>query len=172
MTPELLQEVMPYSGARAHTYAKPLADAMQEFGITTLQRQAAFLAQVAHESGSLRYVRELASGEAYEGRADLGNTEPGDGPRYKGRGLMQITGRSNYAACGQALGLDLIAHPELLEEPVNACRSAGWFWRTRSLNQYADHNTFTALTKAINGGFNGLEERRQAWLVARQALSV
>lgn len=172
MTADQLREIMPYAGQRADTFAAPLTAAMLEFGISTPQQQAAFLAQVAHESGSLRYTRELADGRAYEGRGDLGNTQPGDGPRYKGRGLLQITGRANYAACGAALGLDLIARPELLEIPEGACRSAGWFWQTRQLNKLADTDSFGMLTKRINGGFNGIDDRIACWLRARRALEV
>ncbi len=129
MTPQELLRVMPHAGERVNTFAAPLTAAMAEYGIDTPQRKAAFLAQLAHESGSLRYVREIADGMAYEGRKDLGNVQPGDGPKYKGRGLIQITGRANYLSCGAALGLPLVDHPELLEEPSNACRSAGWFWQ-------------------------------------------
>lgn len=172
MTPAELNAAMPYAGTRAATFAQPLTDAMAEFDIDTPKRQAAFLAQIAHESGSLRYVRELANGSAYEGRADLGNTEYGDGPRYKGRGLLQITGRANYASCGIALGAPLVGNPELLETPVLACRSAGWFWKSHNLNQFADADEFGALTKRINGGWNGLDERIKAWLVARKALGL
>ena len=170
MTPELLQDAIPYSGARAFAFAAPLTNAMAEFGINTPQRQAAFLAQVAHESGSLRYTLEIASGDAYDGRADLGNLNPGDGRRFKGRGLLQVTGRANYAKCGAALGLDLLRAPELLEAPAGACRSAGWYWQARSLNQYADKDAFGSLTKAINGGYNGLDERCAAWRAACKAL--
>ena len=99
MTPDQLRRIMPLAGKRAPLYAVPLSDAMAEYGIDTPARQAGFLAQIAHESGSLVYVEEIASGAAYEGRADLGNTEPGDGERYKGRGILQITGRANYRAC-------------------------------------------------------------------------
>lgn len=172
MTPQELIKIMPYAGSRADTFAFPLTTAMSEFGIDTPQRKAAFLAQVAHESGSLKYVREIADGSAYEGRADLGNIHPGDGPRYKGRGLLQITGRANYLACGIALGLSLVDHPELLEEPLNACRSAGWFWKTKNLNSPADRNMFATITKAINGGYNGLDDRLQRWLDARQGLGI
>lgn len=171
MTPEQLRRIMPSAGSRADVFAMPLANAMAEFDIDTPRRQAAFLAQIAHESGQLRWVRELASGNAYEGRIDLGNNVLGDGPRYKGRGLLQITGRANYRECGKALNLDLIAYPELLEEPVNACRSAAWFWRTRDLNPLADANRFAALTKRINGGYNGLDERLQYWIDARGVLN-
>lgn len=172
MTTEQLTQIMPYAASRAPVFADPLTDAMVEFGIDTPQRQAAFLAQVAHESGSLRYVKELADGMGYEGRKDLGNTSPGDGPKYKGRGLLQITGRANYLACGVALGLDLIASPELLEQPQHACRSAAWFWKSHSLNQFADKDEFGALTKRINGGFNGLDDRIQHWLRARKVLAL
>lgn len=172
MTPAQLIAAMPNAGSRADTFAAPLTVAMSEFGIMTAQQQAAFLGQVAHESGSLRYTRELSDGRAYEGRADLGNTSPGDGPRYKGRGLLQTTGRANYARCGDALGLDLVAHPELLELPVGACRSAAWFWKAHGLNRYADTDDFGTLTKLINGGYTGLDERIRNWLVARRALGV
>lgn len=165
VTLEQLQKIMPYAGrARASLYLDPLNVAMCEFGIDTPMRQAAFLAQIAHESGSLRYVRELASGEAYDtGRLAerLGNTPEadGDGQRYRGRGLIQITGADNYRACGLALGLDLLDHPELLEQPGNACRSAAWFWKSRDLNAQADVGAFRAITRAINGGYNGYEDR-------------
>lgn len=146
--------------ARLALFVDPLNAAMQEYEIdVTPVREMMFLAQVCHESGGFNYVRELASGEAYEFRIDLGNTEPGDGVRYKGRGLIQITGRSNYAACGAALGLDLIAAPELLEQPLNAAYSAAWFWHGRKLNELADHDDFRGITKRINGGYNGMEDR-------------
>lgn len=118
-----------------------------------------FLAQIGHESGQLRYVRELASGEAYEGRKDLGNTQPGDGVRYKGRGLIQVTGRNNYALCGKALGLPLVEKPEMLELPEYAVESAGWYWNSRNLNSLCDLNRFDLLTKRINGGLNGYADR-------------
>lgn len=172
MTPQDLIKIMPYAGSRADTFAFPLTATMAEFGIDTPQRKAAFLAQLAHESGSLKYVREIADGSAYEGRADLGNTQPGDGPRYKGRGLIQITGRANYLSCGIALGLSLVDHPELLEEPLNASRSAGWFWQTKNLNKYADRNMFATITKIINGGYNGLDDRIARWLEARQGFGI
>lgn len=174
ITLEQLQKIMPYAGQRAGVFLRPLNDAMSAFSIDTQRRQAAFLAQIAHESGSLRYVRELADGTAYEGRVDLGNTEPGDGPRFKGRGLIQITGRANYRACSQALYNDgklLLLHPARLEETVPACRSAGWFWDSRGLNELADTGKFKAITRVINGGVNGYQERVAYYDRAQAALA-
>lgn len=174
MTFDQLRRIMPHAGTlRLSTYVDHLAAAMHEYGIDTPARQAAFLAQVAHESGSLRYVRELASGDAYEGRADLGNTEPGDGRRFRGRGLIQITGRANYRDCSRALFGDdrLLNSPELLEEPRAACRSAAWFWRSRDLNPLADVGAFRAITKAVNGGFNGYDDRLAYYERAQAVLS-
>ena len=165
ITLDQLRRIMPFcQPARAELYLTPLNAAMAEYEINTPRRQAAFLAQIAHESGSLRYVRELASGKAYEFRKDLGNTMAGDGVRYKGRGLIQITGRSNYRTCSIALyGTPdtLLAKPELLEAVVPACRSAGWFWQSNKLNTLADDGSFDLITRRINGGVNGAADR---WL--------
>jgi putative chitinase len=168
-----LSEIMPYAGRRASLYLEPLNAAMEQFQIDTPDRQAAFLAQVAHESGSLKYVEELASGDAYEGRANLGNTAPGDGRLFKGRGLLQITGRDNYRACSLALfgDLRLLLHPEMLEEPDNAARSAAWYWRSRGLNVLADQGRFRAITRKINGGLTGLDERLAYWEKAKDVLA-
>ena len=167
-----LSRIMPHAGARAAIYHEPLNAAMDEYGISeNALRAAAFLAQIAHESGSLRYVRELASGEAYEGRKDLGNTEPGDGPRFRGRGLIQVTGRANYAACAAALGVDLLTDPVLLESPALAARSAGWFWGSRRLNELADKGDFLLITKRINGGLNGWVDRKNYYERALGAFS-
>jgi len=162
---------------RLKLFVDPLNAACDEFAIDSPARRAAFLAQVAHESGSFHYVRELASGHAYEGNAHLGNTQPGDGPRYKGRGLIQITGRKNYALAAEALDLPLLEQPELLERPMVAARSAGWFWTIGAglnlskaaiahglqlgcnLNDLADAGDFEGITLAINGGLNGQDDR-------------
>jgi putative chitinase len=144
---------------------------MAEFDINTPARQAAFIAQIAHESGQLRYVRELASGAEYEGRADLGNTMIGDGIRFRGRGLIQVTGRANYKACGAALHLDLILFPELLEQPMYACRSAAWFWKTRGLNELADAGDQVKITRRINGGTKGLAERLAYFELAKKVIA-
>lgn len=154
------------------TFVQPLHDAMQEFGIQTLLREAAFLAQIAHESGEFQFVHELASGAAYEGRKDLGNTQLGDGMRFKGRGLIQITGRANYALCADALGLPLVDNPGLLEQPVNACRSAGWFWEKHGLNQLADVGAFEQITRRINGGLTHEVEREAYYVKAKRVLGI
>lgn len=170
-----LRAIMPQAGKKADLYAPLLSAAMERFGIDTPRRAAAFLAQVAHESGQLRYVRELASGEAYDtGRKaeQLGNTPEadGDGQRYKGRGLIQVTGRANYALCGLALDLPLIERPELLEEPEHAAMSAAWFWWNSGLNALADRGDFGRITRRINGGLNGFEDRRRFYAAALQVL--
>jgi putative chitinase len=169
MTPDELRKLMPYSAGQAATYAQPLTAAMTEFEIVTARRRAAFLAQVAHESGELRYVREIASGQTYEGRTDLGNVNPGDGPRYRGGGLLQRTGRANYIACGEAIGQPLEATPSLIESAPIASRAAAWYWRAKGLNALADADRFGEITRLINGGYNGLDARLRYWLEARKA---
>jgi putative chitinase len=154
-----LAKIIPYGKNRVPEFIEPLNAAMAEFSINTPFREAAFVAQLAHESGEFRYVRELASGEAYEGRKDLGNTEAGDGVRYKGRGLIQITGRANYRALSDYFDVDFVRNPEWLETPEWACRSAAWFWTARGLNELADREDFKLITKRINGGYNGIQER-------------
>ncbi len=141
--------------------------------ITTVLRARHFIAQIGHESGCFRYVLELATGKAYEGRSDLGNTQPGDGVKFKGRGLIQITGRNNYNRCSMGLwgDLRLLDTPELLEEPENAVRSALWFWRNRGLNSLADRDDIRAVTLRINGGYNGLEHRIQLYELAKKHIS-
>lgn len=167
-----LLKIMPHAKSRVQDFLEPLNAAMREFHINTPVRQAAFLAQIAHESGELRYVEEIASGIAYEYRKDLGNTQPGDGMKFKGRGLIQITGRNNYHECGKALGVDLITNPELLETNDLACRSAAWFWASRGLNDLADRGDFERITKRINGGLNGYQERLVYHARAKMALGV
>ena len=173
MTITIKQLQMIYREAdpkRVVRFLGPLNDTMSEFDINTAQRMRMFLAQIGHESGQLRYVKELASGTAYEGRKDLGNTLPGDGVRYKGRGLIQITGKNNYGLVSLALGLPLLEKPELLEEDVNACRSAGWFWYKSKLNALADMGKFQDITKRINGGMNGYADRYKLYQRAFEAI--
>lgn len=155
-----LRAIMPTLPAdKAQAYLPFLNSAMREFGITTPPRQAAFLAQLAHESGELKFFEELSSGAQYEGRTDLGNLFPGDGVRYKGRGPIQLTGRSNYRSAGQALGINLEANPTRAADPDVGFRIAGWFWNSRGLNSLADARNFDAITQRVNGGFNGKASR-------------
>ncbi|NMO14032.1 LysM peptidoglycan-binding domain-containing protein [Pyxidicoccus fallax] len=165
-----LRRVMPnLSQAKAEQYLPYLNQAMAEANITTPMRKAAFLAQLAHESGELRYMEEIASGAAYEGRRDLGNTQPGDGVRYKGRGPIQLTGRANYRSAGAALGIDLEGNPTRAKDPDVAFRIAGWYWSSRNLNTYADAGNFREVTRRINGGYNGMADREAYY---RRALDV
>lgn len=166
-----LREAMPHAGDRAGAYLLPLVDAMKEFEIDSPLRAACFLAQIAHESGSLRYTLEIADGSAYEGRLDLGNTQPGDGKRFRGRGLIQITGRANTIACLRALGWR-DDEPERLETPLGACRSAAWFWKTRRCNEHADLGNFWSISKIINGGTIGLDDRIKHYINARRAVGL
>lgn len=158
-----------------------LADTLARYGIDNPLRIAHFLAQTCHESAGFRTTEEFASGQAYEGRADLGNDQPGDGPRYKGRGLLQLTGRANYRSLGKALGLPLEAQPELAAQPVLSLTIACEFWKSRAINPLCDADDVVAVTRKVNGGINGLEDRRAltarakaviADTAARQALAL
>lgn len=133
-------------------------------------RLAHFLAQLAHESGGFVYMEEIASGAAYEGRADLGNIQPGDGKRYKGRGPIQCTGRFNYREYGQRLGLAFEDHPEMLAYPSVGLLFACAFWQVKGLNALADADDLVAITKRINGGVNGLPDRRARLTVTKGLL--
>lgn len=142
-------------------FIKPLNDSFDSFEINTPLRKQHFLAQTIHESGCFHWLKELASGKEYEGRKDLGNAVAGDGVKFKGRGLIQITGRVNYALCSDFLFGDnrLLQNPEILELPEFATKSAMWFWHTKRLNLIADHDEIKLITKLINGGYNGLDQR-------------
>lgn len=129
------------------------------YGVNTALRICHFIAQAAHESAHFMTLEEYASGAAYEGRKDLGNTQPGDGKRYKGRGIFQLTGRANYSVYGKLLGVDLENNPELAETPEISVLTALEYWKNRKLNEYADKDDIKAVTKRINGGYNGLEDR-------------
>lgn len=135
-------------------------------------RVSHFMAQTAHESDNFKTMEEYASGDAYEGRTSLGNTQPGDGRRYKGRGIIQLTGRTNYRIYGQALGLDLENNPDLAKIPENAVRIALEFWKRQtrggvSMNQLADRDDVVTITKRINGGTNGLDDRQRKLAIAK-----
>ena len=165
-----LRQIMPHlAAAKAASFLPHLNDAMARWEVNTLARTAAFVAQLAHESGEFRWMEELwgptAAQQRYEPPADLaarlGNTEPGDGKRYKGRGPIQVTGRSNYQRFGKLLGIDLVGQPELAATPAVGFQIAGAFWKSNGLNELADVGDFLKITKRINGGTNGLEDRRK-----------
>lgn len=174
MTPQQLARCTGARIDRATEWLPHIEAAMAEFGITTPARQAAFLPQIGHESGGLHYTTEIwgptAAQARYEGRKDLGNTQPGDGFKFRGRGLIQTTGRANYLTTGAALGVDLIAQPERLAEPELAARSAGWYWHQKGLNTLADLGDFELITRRINGGLNGYAERQALYTAAREVL--
>jgi putative chitinase len=183
-------------------WLEPLKETFDKYQINTPKRQACFLGQTMHESGSFKFTREnlnysaralmntwpsrfpdletasqferqpeKIANKVYSGR--LGNTEDGDGAKYIGRGLIQVTGKENYTHCGDALGVDLIAEPHLLEEPRYAALSAGWFWNKKGLNALADEGTkdsFEVMTKRINGGLLGLDDRKSKMIEALKAL--
>lgn len=170
------------------TYAPILSETLPKYHVDTMERVRCFLAQVGEESNGLTATKEYASGKAYEGRTDLGNTEEGDGMKFKGRGLIQVTGKSNYAACSKAIfgDLRLIENPELLEQPQHAVESACWYWNSRNLSAIADHddswtiiahhpagtwNKFQWITILINGGLNGYNQRLRFYNRAKQFLT-
>lgn len=180
ITAQQLLQILPNAGAKAGVFAPVLNTAMLRYQIFGTLRVAAFIAQIGHESGQLVYVREIwgptAAQRGYEGRKDLGNTVAGDELKFRGRGLIQVTGRANYGKCGEALGLDLINHPELLELPQHAAMSAAWFWATNGLNTLADAGDNTNIGSIINSGRrgrvpNGAEDRAALYAKALKVLA-
>ena len=175
ITEDLLHAMLPYATDRAVSrFLTPINLTLVEFDIVTKERVAAFIAQIGYESGSLRYVEEIASGTNYEFREDLGNLEfeaiqiahanyTTTGKFYKGHGLIQVTGYYNHKACAEALGIDCLYHPQILCEPINAARSAGWFWDANGLNLYADSGNFNKITRTITGGYPAKEIRLQMY---------
>jgi putative chitinase len=179
-----LHAIMPgLPAARNAQFLPFLQAAMTEFAIDAAARAAAFLAQLAHESGQFRFMEEIWGPTPAQRRYEppstlatqLGNTDPGDGHRFKGRGPIQVTGRANYRRFGDLLGLDLIAEPERAADPQAAFRIAALFWSKKGLNELADRSTaddFREITRRINGGFNGLAEREKFYAAARTVLGV
>lgn len=153
--------VMPSAGNRVDRYLPFFNKYAEKYEVNTTLRMAHLLAQVAHESGELRYKRELASGVKYEGRKDLGNTQKGDGVRFKGRGFIQVTGRYNYGLVSQEFGVDFVSHPELLEQDEWAVASIFWYWKRARLNEFADKDDIETITLRINGGNNGMKYRKE-----------
>lgn len=179
INPALLRAATGCTPDQAARFAWPLAAACEHYGITTPLRVAHFLAQVGHESGALRWVREIwgptPAQARYEGRRDLGNTQPGDGRRYMGRGLIQTTGRANYRRVSERLrdrgAPDFEAMPELLEQPEWAAWSAADYWAMRDINAAADADDLQRVTRLVNGGLNGIQDRRRRLEMARAALA-
>ena len=180
LTEKHLIDIMPNARSQAGVFVSALNSAMANRRIDTPKRIAAFLAQIGHESGQLRYVRELGNNQ-YLSKYDtgtlalrLGNTleADGDGQKYRGRGLIQITGRANYRQCSLGLFGDerLLSLPELLEQPQWAAESAAWFWEKNGMNELADRDQFNTITRRINGGLNGLQDRLEIWARARAVL--
>ena len=199
ITVQQLLQILPNASQVAGVFVPVLNTAMNRYQIFGTKRIAAFVAQVGHESGQLtrlvenlnysadalrktwpsRFGTELANAVerkpeqianiAYGDR--MGNTTPGDGWKYRGRGLIQITGKDNYHLCGEALGLDLIVEPELLEKPQHGCMSAAWFWATNGLNTLADGGKFNTITQRINGGQSGAADRQALHARAMKVLA-
>ena len=172
LTADQLQAAMPNALlANRIKYLSALNLTMKKHSINTPLRKANFLAQVAWESGSLHYSEELASGSAYENRKDLGNTSVGDGPKYKGRGLIQLTGKINYASFAKTTGIDVVTNPGIVSiSPELAAETAGWFWDTRNLNTLADKNNVLGITRIVNGGTNGLVGRLECLICCTDAM--
>jgi putative chitinase len=146
-----------------------LASTLARYAIDTPLRIAHFLAQIAHESDGFCTTEEYADGRAYEGRRDLGNVQPGDGPRYKGRGLIQLTGRMNYALTGKELGLDLVGAPLSVNDPITYLLVSCVFWTRLKINRACDTDDLYEVTRLVNGGLNGLDSRL-AYLTRAKAL--
>lgn len=183
LTAEIVKAGTGCTEALAQKWLTPLAFACARYNIDTKARLAAFLAQIGHETARLQFVREIwgptPAQRRYEGRADLGNVEPGDGKRFMGRGLIQVTGRANYRAVTKALRETMRevpnfeADPLALEEPRWAAMSAAWYWDSRNLNLLADdesEESFVKITRRINGGVNGLADRKKLWEDGKKAL--
>jgi len=160
-TLEAIKTIAPGAKVDVSSIASTLDANRDKYGINTNSRIRAFLAQAAHETAGFKTLEEYASGAGYEGRTDLGNTQPGDGRKFKGRGIFQITGRINYKDVSRHLFGDdrLLNSPHLLEEPVYATLSAMHFWKSHNLNALADRGDFEGITRKINGGLNGWADR-------------
>ena len=177
---ELLRKTAPrVGGAKGQSQARIIdalnpvvAPTLKKFQIDAELRIAHFLAQACHESDGFCTTVEYSDGKYLEGRRDLGNTQPGDGPRYKGRGLIQLTGRANYKRYGDLLGLDLVGNPERAADPVISLAIACEYWKSNGLNAPADRDDIETITRRINGGLNGLEDRRACLQRAKAALGV
>lgn len=165
-----LCNISPYIKAKdAEKVAQIINERASKYGITTKFRLCAFIATIIHESGCFRYTKELASGRAYEFRTDLGNTpiDDGDGAKYKGRGFIQITGRANYEKVQDALKVPCVEQPELLESYPLCLVASMWWWHAHGCNQLADRDNIELVTRRVNGGYNGLTERKKYYELAK-----
>lgn len=180
ITPQIIAAGCGAAPSRAALFAPFMQLACDHYQINTPLDVAAFLAQTGHESQRLLYTKELwgptVAQRAYEPPSqkagDLGNTQRGDGERFCGRGLIQVTGRRNYTLAAVGLDLDLLNHPELLEQPEHAAMSAAWFWFNNKLSVIANAGDFVTLTRRINGGTNGLADRQALYAAAKKALGI
>lgn len=180
VTREQILAIMPNAKAKVDDFLPYINGYADTYKIDTPKRMAHFLAQIAHESGELRYTKELGNRNYFHkydvGKLKnmLGNLKDGDGYKYRGRGLIQITGRANYQALQNSREVtdDIMENPKLLEEPRYATKSAMWWWWKHGLNKLADSGSFVAITKTINGGTYGLENRRKYLKRALAALEV
>jgi putative chitinase len=178
----LRQIVPPASGSQAGAQSAIidaigplLQQTLTQYAIDPSFRAAHFLAQTAHESANFATTVEYGNAAyfaRYDGRVDLGNTQPGDGPRYRGRGLIQITGRANYANIGRRLGIDLVDDPDRAAEPATSLGIACEYWTMRNINPFCDQDDELAVTWLVNGGFNGLDDRRALLAKAKEALDI
>lgn len=171
MTPKEIKSIAVHADdKKIEVYTPLLNQYMHEYKICGAEREAAFLATIIHESGHFRYTREIASGSAYEGRRDLGNIYAGDGIKFRGRGLIQLTGRSNYERASKALGIDFVSNPQLLEQPRYATLVSCWWWADKGLNEIADTGNFRRITRVVNGGYTGLADRIKWYNLALKIL--
>lgn len=185
ITKQIVKEATGANDSDAAKFLPYINSAIRKYDINNDKRILAFLSQIGHESAHLRTTTEYADGSAYEGNANLGNTQVGDGKKFRGRGLIQITGRSNYNQVSKALGKDFINNPELLAQPKYAAEASAWWWKNRGLNEIADtmnvkkplsdiknESAFKQITKRINGGYNGLEQRKNNWISGQNAIII
>ena len=171
LTKEQIKQIAPYAKDSIITpLVKYMNYHMAKYGITTYLRICHFIAQAAHESDSFKTLEEYASGAAYEGRKDLGNVKKGDGKKYKGRGIFQLTGRANYKVMSEKLGQPLEDNPELAKQPEISVLTALEYWKSRGLNKFADNDDIRTITKRINGGFNGFEDRQNYLARAKRVI--
>ena len=171
MTPKEIKSIAVHADdKRIEVYTPLLNQYMHEYGICGKLRESAFIATIIWESGSFKYTREIASGKAYEGRKDLGNIYKGDGVKFRGRGLIQLTGRSNYERASKALGVDFVSNPQLLEKPRYATQVSCWWWQSKGLNEIADTGDFRRITRVVNGGLTGWADRSKLYELAKTVL--